>query len=395
MCEKCEKREKRQKRDEKVEERKKSRRYCKKCGKYHKKSHPKSYPNSIKKEDEEIQETIKLVGADFLYPDHPEFKSIQSKNAVGTLASNPSTSNPVPDSIWVTGAPLIWSQGNAGEGIKVGIIDTGIDSSHPVLLNKVVKRNDYVKDGASTTQFNSHATHVAGTICADSNNLKGIAPKVAIYDYRVLDKNGSGSYANVTQAIRDAANDGCHLINMSLGGPTDYAPMRDAVKYAVSKGCLIIVAAGNEGAGKISYPANYPEVISVGAVQFDSSLGQITLPSTPWFSNTNPEVDVCADGWQVYSCVPNNQYAIYSGTSMATPHVTGFTALLRNRLKKKYQRDPTYAELYAYLKATTFEIKNLSSNLIGTGFITVYPELPNKDAKANWFLPSLLLNDPV
>jgi major intracellular serine protease len=366
---------------------KKSKKQCKKCGKLHGKE---------KKENQQLgQETIKLVGVNFLYPDHPEAfsKNIEKKNISANV--NPSITNPVPDSIWVTGAPLIWSQGNAGEGVKIGIIDTGIDSSHPVLLNKVVKRNDYVKDGARTTQFNPHGTHVAGTICADNNNLKGIAPKVSLYDYRVLDKNGSGSYASVTQAIRDAANDGCHLINMSLGGPTNYSPMRDAVKYAVSKGCLIIVAAGNEGPGKISYPANYPEVISVGAVQFDATVGKITLPSTPWFSNTNPEVDVCADGWQVYSCIPNNQYAIYSGTSMATPHVTGFGALLRNRLKRKYKRDPTYIELYTYLKASTFEIQTLSSNLIGAGFVTIYPELPNKDNQSNWFLPSLSINDPL
>jgi len=316
------------------------------------------------------------------------------KNDVST-STNPSNSNPVPDSIWVMGSPLFWAYQNQGENVKVGIIDTGIDDSHPALQGKVVKRKDYVNDGSSKSQYDSHATHVAGTIAADISNLKGVAPKVQLYDYRVLDRNGSGSYANVTQAINDSVTDGCHIINMSLGGSSSYQPMHDAIKNAVNKGTLVIVAAGNEGPGQISYPANYPEVVSVGAVQYDSTNGNLTLPETPWFSNTNPEVDVCADGWQVYSCIPGGQYAVYSGTSMAVPQITGFTALLRNRLKTKLKRDPTENELYTYLKATSVEVKSLNvNNLMGSGFVTIYPELPKKDDNGKWSLPYLQLNNP-
>lgn len=301
-----------------------------------------------------------------------------------------SSSNSVSDSIWIIGSTIFWAYGNEGENINIGIIDTGVDSTHPVLQGKIIKRRNYVNDGASEKQFNSHGTHVAGTICANGNNLKGVAPKAKIYDYRVLDRNGSGTYENVTKAIRDSVSDGCHILNLSLGGSSGYQPMHDAIKYAVSKGILIIVAAGNEGPNKVSYPANYPEVISVGAVQYDFPTGTLTTPSTPWFSNTNPEVDVCADGWQVYSCIPDNKYAIYSGTSMASPHVAGFAALVRNKLKEKLKRDPTYSEMYLFMKVSTLNVPSLNkNNLMGAGFVTLYPEFPKKLSNGTWTLPNL------
>jgi major intracellular serine protease len=305
----------------------------------------------------------------------------------GDLTAQQSLS--VPDSVWVTGAPLIWSQGVMGEGVIVGIIDTGVDDTHPVLQGKVVKRRDYVKDGRPSIGFNAHGTHVAGTICGETV-LKGVAPKAKIHDYRVLNFNGSGSFVNVTQAVRDATNDGCHIINMSLGGPVSYAPLRAAIQYAVSKGVLVVVASGNEGPGRISYPGSYPEVVSVGAVQFDSSTGHLTLPVSPWFSNTNPHVDVSADGYKVLSCIPNNKYATLSGTSMATPHVVGFACLLRNRLINKLKRTPTENELYTALRDNTVDVPSLDITnpfLIGSGFVTAFPEIPKK-IKNLWVLPS-------
>jgi len=292
----------------------------------------------------------------------------------------------VPDSIWASGATTLWKQGFDGSNIIIGVIDTGIDSSHPVLLNKVIKRRDYVKDNRSTTQFNPHGTHVAGTIVANGI-LKGVAPNAKLNDYRVLDVNGSGTFANVSQAVIDAANDGCHVINMSLGSSSSYQPLRAAIQYAVSKNVIVICASGNEGPNKLSYPAAYPEVVSVGAVQFDPTTGNITLPLNPWFSNTNPEVDICADGWNVYSCIPGNKYAIYSGTSMATPHIAGFCALMINMMTKKLRRMPTVTELFSVLRSNAVDT-NLNNNLQGSGFCTIFPEIPKK-INGIWVLPSL------
>lgn len=295
----------------------------------------------------------------------------------------------IPDSIWVTGATTFWTKGFEGNGVLIGVIDTGIDDTHPVLIGKVVRRRDYVKDGKPSISYNPHGTHVAGTLAANSTILKGVAPKASLADYRVLDVNGSGSFVNVTRAVIDATNDGCHIINMSLGSSSPYAPLQKAIQYALSKNVLVVVAAGNEGAGKVSYPGGYPEVVSVGAVHFDSALGSIVIPVTPWFSNTNPNVDVCSDGWKILSCIPGNKYAYYSGTSMSAPCVSGFAALTRCKLIAKMQRSPTEAELYAVLRSDTIEIASLlpkNPYLQGSGFVTVLPEIPQK-VNGIWNLP--------
>ena len=314
-----------------------------------------------------------------------------TKKLIGTKAS----AN-VPDSIWAVGAYTLWEQGFNGTNVIVGVIDTGIDDTHPALAGKLIKRRDYVKDGKTSLLFHPHGTHVSGTIAADSNILKGVAPKVKLIDYRVLNVNGSGTFANVTKAVIDAANDGCHIINMSLGSSSSYFPLQKAIQYANSKGVLVVCAAGNEGPGKLSYPGAYPEVVSVGAVQFDSSTGQITLPMTPWFSNTNSQVDLCADGWNTLSCIPGNKYATYSGSSMSCGMISGFAALMRCMLITKMKRAPTEPELFAVLRSNAVEVSSLlisNPNLQGSGFITVFPEIPKK-VNGVWVLPNFLNEAP-
>ena len=316
-------------------------------------------------------------------------------DVVNKLVTAKASTN-VPDSIWAVGAYTLWQQKFDGTNVIVGVIDTGIDATHPALAGKLIKRRDYVKDGKTSLLFHPHGTHVSGTICADSNILKGVAPKVKLIDYRVLNVNGSGTFANVTKAVIDAANDGCHIINMSLGSSSSYSPLQQAIKYANSKGVLVVCAAGNEGPGKLSYPGAYPEVVSVGAVQFDSNTGNITLPMTPWFSNTNSQVDLCADGWNTLSCIPGNKYATYSGTSMSSPMAAGFAALMRCMLIAKMKRVPTEPELFAVLRSNAVEVSSLlisNPNLQGSGFITVFPEIPKK-VNGVWVLPSFLNEAP-
>jgi serine protease len=156
---------------------------------------------------------------------------------------------------------------------------------------------------------------------------------------KVLSANGSGSMAAIAQAIRWAADHGAQVINMSLGGPFPVGAIRNAVKYAREKGVVVVAAAGNDGRGRVGYPARYPEVIAVAATQFDET--------TTFYSNWGTQIALAAPGGNVRvdqngdgkpdgvlqnTVVPGNisrnDYLWFMGTSMASPHVAGVAALL-------------------------------------------------------------------
>ena len=156
---------------------------------------------------------------------------------------------------------------------------------------------------------------------------------------KVLSARGSGSMAAIAQAIRFAADNGARVINMSLGGPFPVSAIASAVKYARAKGVVVVAAAGNDGRGRVSYPARYPGVIAVAATQFDES--------STFYSNWGPEIDIAAPGGNVRvdqngdgkpdgvlqnTIVPGNisrtDYLWFMGTSMASPHVAGVAALI-------------------------------------------------------------------
>lgn len=291
-------------------------------------------------------------------------------HAVGTAyASLPNDiRDGISKGIRLMGAPALWRGGFMGTGIVVGVIDSGIDDTHTDLFGSVIAQRDYVKDGVAKASYLAHGTHVAGSIAA-RGTLKGVAPDVKLRDYRVFGGGGESSYEVIVQAIRDAADDGCDIISMSLGGPDDVPALHEAVQYAVSKNVIVIVAVGNEGPGAKAYPGYYPEVVGVGAVDTDLKVAT--------FSNTNPEVDVCAPGVSILSTAPNGGYLILSGTSMATPHVAGFAALLLQRAKARLGKPMTENALWESLKSSTVDVGSLGIDAqTGAGFVTIYPSLP-------------------
>ena len=216
-------------------------------------------------------------------------------------------------------APAAWSV-TQGEGVRVAIIDTGIDAQHPDLAGQVA--GGYNALDASRPYFddNSHGTHVAGTIAArlDGRGVVGVAPKARLYAVKVLDSTGGGGIVSVIKGLVWCARNDIQVANMSLGSPVGSIFLRLAVRYAVSHGVTLVAAAGNSG-GSVEYPGAYDGVIAVAASDDHDQLAS--------FSSRGRQVEFIAPGVDVNSTIPGGRYAVYSGTSMATPHVAGLSAL--------------------------------------------------------------------
>ena len=225
-----------------------------------------------------------------------------------------------------------------GSGVTVAVVDTGVKSSHSDLSNRVLSGTDYVAPGTSANDENGHGTHVAGIIAAVHNNSRGIAgfaPSAKILPVRVLDRNGSGTSANVAKGIIYAADRGAKVINLSLGSNQSSTAMQSAISYAIGKNVLVVAAAGNSGCGLLGlgapteYPASYSGVVGVGAVTQSISRSS--------FSSCGSWVDVVAPGSSIIStmiqnsvglgCSSSANYCTLSGTSFSTPYVAAAGAL--------------------------------------------------------------------
>jgi thermitase len=232
-------------------------------------------------------------------------------------------------------APEGWDAGGLGSfpatgGVKVGIVDTGIDANHEDLSGKLVDC------GRASTLFgtvsngncaddNDHGTHVSGTIAAKANNgvgVAGVAFNSPLSMCKALNAVGSGSTAGVANCITWLVQRGSKIISMSLGGGAS-STMQTAVRNASNAGALIIAAAGNDGDATLNYPAAYPEVVSVAATDNRDARAS--------FSNANSDVEIAAPGVNILSTKRGGGYVSFSGTSMATPHVAGVAALIWGR----------------------------------------------------------------
>jgi len=218
-------------------------------------------------------------------------------------------------------APDVWKRCR-GEEIKVGIVDTGIDRSHPDLIDNI--REVYsVVDSTSPDDDNGHGTHVAGIIGALDNNIGvvGVAPKVEIYSVKAFDKRGMGTVSDIIDALNWCVEKRVHVINMSFGIGTNSRALKRAIQAAHKHNIIMVAAAGNSGGNdSVLYPAKYDEVIAVAASDSNDRAAD--------FSSRGPEVNIIAPGVDIPSTYTNQDYKNLSGTSMACPHVTGACALL-------------------------------------------------------------------
>lgn len=235
---------------------------------------------------------------------------------------------------------------NAGAGVTVGVIDSGIGPHHFLTVAGGAclvfgeDANDIADNGIG------HGTHVAGIIAAkphDGTGIWGIAPACTLMSYRVCPKTGNRGRAqssDIAAALQKAIEDGCDIINISMGSLESMPDVPELLKRARSVGAVVFAATGNDGEDSLRYPARYPEAVAVGAIGRDS-----TFPSDcpeafqdsehrqgdefmAVFSNYGVPIDFVGPGVAVLSTYPNNRYAMMSGTSMATPFTAGMAARL-------------------------------------------------------------------
>ncbi|MFZ5559887.1 MAG: S8 family peptidase [Patescibacteria group bacterium] len=288
-----------------------------------------------------------------------------------------------------------WDVSIGNSSVIVAIVDTGIAYENygkycqaPDLAQTcVVPGYDFVNNDSHPNDDNNHGTHVAGTIAQSTNNslgVAGIAFNTCLMPVKVLNSRGSGTYTQVANGIRYAADNGAKVINLSLGGSSASQTLEDAVAYAYNKGVTIVAACGNDNSSSCSYPAAYNDyVIAIGATRYDetkapySSYGSsLDLVAPGGDTGVDQNNDGYADGvlqqtFKNSTYVCSFAYYFFQGTSMATPHVSGTAALL---LAKGNATNPD--QIRTALQETADDLGPAGrDNTYGWGLINAYSAL--------------------
>jgi thermitase len=232
----------------------------------------------------------------------------------------------------ITQAVKGWTITKGNPDVLLAIVDTGIDYKHPDLSAKLAKGYNIIAGNDQVTDGHGHGTHCSGIAGALTNNgvgMAGIAPNNKIFGVKVLSDEGQGTTADVCNGIIKAADMGAKVISMSLGGSGGQQAKQDAVNYALSKDVVVVAAMGNDGRETKTFPGACDGVIGVG------STDQADARSS--FSNFGSWISVTAPGSKIWSTLPTggsqmgSNYGVASGTSMATPAVSGLAALVRSQ----------------------------------------------------------------
>ncbi len=316
--------------------------------------------DDIKNQGGTIKYSYNLLKAVAIYADDVKIQKIKSNKKIQNVFEDQIMYAFLSNSVPHIGANTVQSSGITGSGVKVCVVDTGIDDTHPS-LNPLTVQYDFVNGDNDATDDQGHGTHVAGIIASRDSFYKGVAPDASLMAAKVLGNTGSGSWSNVIAGIDWCVTNGADVINLSLGGglftgTCDSEPVAIAVNNAVDAGVVVAVATGNDGfINAVSSPACASKVIAVGAVYTDDA-------RTP-FSNEGPQLDVVAPGVAITSLnapIKGGGFVAFSGTSMATPHVAGLAALLLD----------TNPSLTSSQISTS--IKNTALDLGTVGFDTIY-----------------------
>jgi len=322
--------------------------------------------------------------------------------------------------LWNIQAPAAWDALPSMQEVLVAVLDTGVDVNHPDLLDSLwqnageigldangkdkrtngidddhngfvddVQGWNFVDGNTNVTDDNGHGTHLAGIIGATVNNaigIAGIAPNARILPVKVLDNTGYGTYAQVAQGIIYATDMGARIINLGFAGLGSSQMLQDAVDYAIAHGVLVVAASGNGGMNTTYYPASYPGVISVGAV--DSGLNWAP------FSSSNDQVSLVAPGVGIYSTYPGGTYRTFSGTSMASAHVSGVAALLAGQ-----PQIATADSLRSALLGSAYDLGTPGKDpYFGSGIVHAFDALgysgPVLPTPIPWIVPTSTIGGP-
>jgi len=236
------------------------------------------------------------------------------------------------DNLAQINAYAAWNLGYKGDDITIAILDTGIDSDHQILQNKVILKKDFTsEENPDPEDHYGHGTHCAG-IATGNGYVNGVAPNAKLINGKVLSDYGYGNTNDLIEAIEWAVENEADIISLSLGSLSQSNPKDRAVEAAIKEGVVVVAAAGNDGNIGVISPGSNQHVITVGAVDQDSEVAYFS--SYEDFGRYS-KPDVVAPGVSILSSIPDNQFQKKSGTSMATPHVAGAAALLK-------QKNPDY-----------------------------------------------------
>lgn len=246
------------------------------------------------------------------------------------MAIEPVLGGPEYDAAWGVdhiGATAAHAQGILGAGVKVAVLDTGIDYTHPELVAAYRGGDNFVSLDVDNhdpfdDSWNSHGTHVAGVIAAAKNEagVVGVAPNAELYAVKILDGAGFGPESAVIAGIEWAVANQIDVINFSLGLANPSPALEETCQAAADAGVLMVAASGNSYGGEVLFPARYPSVVAVSATGPDDAVAAI--------SSLGPEIEFAAPGIGINSTIAGGGYNYLSGTSQAAPHVAGVAALL-------------------------------------------------------------------
>ncbi|WP_158852419.1 S8 family serine peptidase [Saccharothrix deserti] len=270
------------------------------------------------------------------------------------------------------GAPTAWQAGYTGKGVKVAVLDGGVDGAHPDLAGKEVAERNFTED-PDNTDTDGHGTHVAATIASGNRTYRGVAPDARILDGKVC-MNGGCPESWILAGVQWAVDEGADIVNLSLGGydSPGVDPLEEAINNLTAKtGTLFVVAAGNGGRSEsIDSPGSADAALTVGAVRYDDDLAHFSSRG-PRNGDGAVKPDITAPGLNIVAAKAakatigtpvGRRHLALSGTSMATPHVAGAAALLAQQ-----HPDWTGAQLKAALMASAKPNPNLGVFDQGTG----------------------------